>query len=87
MTERHGGQWRPRPDVQVSIGDKTNTTNVKTNSREQLEVLVKRLKTELSREREERNFYQMERDRMDSFWEVTQREIGELKAEVRLKDR
>ena len=87
MTERHGGQWRPRPDVQVSIGYKTNTTNVKTNSREQLEVLVKRLKTELSREREERNFYQMERDRMDSFWEVTQREIGELKAEVRLKDR
>ena len=50
-------------------------------------MLVKRLKTELSREREERNFYQMERDRMDSFWEVTQREIGELKAEVRLKDR
>jgi hypothetical protein len=36
------------------------------------------LQEELQRERDERNYYQMERDRIDTFWEVTRRELGTL---------
>ena len=64
---------------------------------------VRRLQEELQRERDERNFYQvkeksgknikiksshqLERDRIDTFWEVTRRELEETRAEVRVKDR
>ena len=34
------------------------------------------MQEELQRERDERNYYQMERDRIDTFWEVTRRELG-----------
>ena len=56
-------------------------------SRDQLEGHVRRLQEELQRERDERNFYQLERDRIDTFWEVTRRELEETRAEVRVKDR
>ena len=36
------------------------------------------LQEELQRERDERNYYQMERDRIDTFWEVTRRELGNV---------
>jgi len=52
-----------------------------------LEGHVRRLQEELQRERDERNFYQLERDRIDTFWEVTRRELEETRAEVRVKDR
>ena len=48
---------------------------------------VARLQGTLDRERDERNFYQLERDRVDTFWEVTRGELGETRAEVRVKDR
>ena len=56
-------------------------------SREELLKHVARLQGTLDRERDERNFYQLERDRMDTFWEVTRGELGETRAEVRGKDR
>ena len=56
-------------------------------SRDQLEGHVRHLQEELQRERDERNFYQLERDRIDTFWEVTRRELEETRAEVRVKDR
>ena len=56
-------------------------------SREELVKHVARLQGTLDRERDERNFYQLDRDRMDTFWEVTRRELGETRAEVRGKDR
>ena len=56
-------------------------------SRDQLEGHVRRLQEELQRERDERNFYQLERDRIDTFWEVTRKELEETRAEVRVKDR
>ena len=56
-------------------------------SRDQLEGHVRRLQEELQRERDERNFYQLERDRIDTFWEVTRRELEETRAEGRVKDR
>lgn len=40
------------------------------------------LREELEREREERNYFQLERDKMYGFMETTQRELEHLKAEL-----
>ena len=41
----------------------------------------------MEREREERNFFQLERDKIHTFWEITRRQLDERKAEIRNKDR
>jgi hypothetical protein len=41
----------------------------------------------LDREREERNYFQLERDKINTFWEITKRQLEEKKAELRNKDR
>jgi growth arrest-specific protein 8 len=41
----------------------------------------------LDREREERNYFQLERDKVNTFWEITKRQLEEKKAELRNKDR
>lgn len=46
-----------------------------------------RLREELDREREERNYFQLERDKVTTFWEITKRQLEERKAELRNKDR
>ena len=46
-----------------------------------------RLREELDREREERNYFQLERDKVNTFWEITKRQLEERKAELRNKDR
>merc|ERR1712002_255700 len=48
---------------------------------------VKRLREELEREREERNYFQLERDKVNTFWEITKRQLEEKRAELRNKDR
>ena len=53
----------------------------------QLEAHVQRLREELDREREERNYFQLERDKVNTFWEITKRQLEEKKAELRNKDR
>ena len=53
----------------------------------QLEQHVGRLREELDREREERNYFQLERDKVNTFWEITKRQLEEKKAELRNKDR
>ena len=40
---------------------------------------------QLDREREERNFFQLERDKIHTFWEITRRQLEERKAELRNK--
>lgn len=47
-------------------------------TREQLEAFALRLKNELEREREERNFFQLERDKLRTFWEITRNQLGKL---------
>lgn len=42
------------------------------------------LREELDREREERNYFQLERDKMYGFMETTQRELEDLKAELKV---
>lgn len=53
----------------------------------QLEQHIVRLREELDREREERNYFQLERDKIHTFWEITRRQLEEKKAELRNKDR
>ncbi|XP_062996933.1 dynein regulatory complex subunit 4 [Elgaria multicarinata webbii] len=56
-------------------------------SKEQLEDHIGRIREELDREREERNYFQLERDKIHTFWEITRRQLDEKKAELRNKDR
>lgn len=41
-----------------------------------------RLREELDREREERNYFQLERDKIHSFWEITFRKQKEVDSEL-----
>jgi len=54
---------------------------------EQVKEQNRLLKDQLDREREERNFFQLERDKINTFWEITKRQHEETKAELRNKDR
>lgn len=56
-------------------------------TKEQLEEHIVRLREELDREREERNYFQLERDKVNTFWEITKRQLEERKAELRNKER
>lgn len=47
-------------------------------SREQLEKFAHNLRNEMEREREERNFFQIERDKLRTFWEITRNQLGIL---------
>ena len=52
-----------------------------------LEEHIVQIREELDREREERNYFQLERDKVNTFWEITKRQLEEKKAELRNKDR
>nr|XP_046241703.1 dynein regulatory complex subunit 4-like [Scatophagus argus] len=56
-------------------------------SKEQLEEHIVRLREELDREREERNYFQLERDKIHTFWEITERQLEEVKAERKNLDK
>jgi len=60
--------------------DGVSTTEM---TREQLEVFAHRLREEMEREREERNFFQLERDKLRTFWEITRQQLEENRAELR----
>ncbi|XP_034234450.1 dynein regulatory complex subunit 4 isoform X2 [Thrips palmi] len=64
--------------------DGVDTTSM---SREQLEAFSLRLREELDREREERNFFQLERDKLRTFWEITRQQLEENRAQLRNQDR
>ncbi len=53
----------------------------------QLLALRSKLMEELAREREERNYFQLERDKVGTFWDITKRQLEEARAESRTKDR
>lgn len=56
-------------------------------SKEQLMDHINRFREELDREREERNYFQLERDKIATFWEITRRKHEQSKAQLRNKDR
>lgn len=53
----------------------------------QLEEHIVRLREELDREREERNYFQLERDKIHTFWQITDRQLEEAKAERKNLDK
>jgi len=56
-------------------------------SKEQLMEHIARQREELQREREERNYFQLERDKVSTFWEITRRQLENSKAGLRNKAR
>lgn len=48
-----------------------------------MEEHIVRLREELEREREERSYFQLERDKIREFLEISKRSLEELKAELR----
>ncbi|KAF5397534.1 Growth arrest-specific protein 8 [Paragonimus heterotremus] len=56
-------------------------------SHEQLEEHIIRLREELEREREERNYFQLEKDKITNFWEITKHQLEERSSELRNKER
>lgn len=56
-------------------------------STEQLQEKILYLNDSLDHEREERNYFQLERDKINTFWEISKKELEDRKAELRNKDR
>jgi len=56
-------------------------------SEEQLKERIVQLQLDFENEREERNYFQLERDKINTFWEITKKELEDRKAELRNKDR
>lgn len=56
-------------------------------SREQLELYSHKILEEMEREREERNYFQLERDNIRTYWEITRHQLDEARSEVRNKER
>jgi len=67
-----------------TVIDGKSTENM---SNEELTAHIQRIREGLNREREERNYFQLERDKVNTFWEITKRQFEEKKAELRNKDR
>ncbi|KAG7190574.1 hypothetical protein KM043_006666 [Ampulex compressa] len=69
---------------QVDSVDGIDTTKM---NREQLEIYANKILEEMEREREERNFFQLERDKLRTFWEITRQQLDEASATIRNKER
>jgi hypothetical protein len=48
---------------------------------------LKKLQEELAAERMERNYFQIERDKINNYWEISKKELSESKSELLNKDR
>lgn len=68
----------------VDTVDGVDTTKM---NREQLEIYAHKILEELQREREERNYFQLERDKLRTFWEISRHQLDEARAVVRNKER
>ncbi|XP_063378394.1 dynein regulatory complex subunit 4 isoform X1 [Cydia fagiglandana] len=76
-----GGKPKKAP---VIIIDGVDTSDM---TREKLEQFILRVKDELDKEREERNLFQLERDKIRTFWEITRQQLDEARAELRNRER
>lgn len=67
----------------IDTVDGVDTTKM---NREQLEIYAHKILEEMEREREERNFFQLERDKLRTFWEITRHQLEEARATIRYFD-
>lgn len=68
----------------VVIIDDVDTSEM---TRDKLEQFLIKVKEELAKERVERNYFQIERDKIRTFWEIARQQLGEVKTELRNRDR
>lgn len=68
----------------IAVIDGVDTSSM---TREQLEAFAMKLRNEMEREREERSFFQIERDKLRTFWEITRKQLEEAQAVIRNKER
>ncbi|KAJ2954636.1 hypothetical protein O0L34_g2930 [Tuta absoluta] len=81
MAPKAKGPGKKPPPIVI---DGVNTSEM---TREKLEQFVLKVKDELDKEREERNYFQVERDKIRTFWEITRLQLDEAKAELRNRER
>lgn len=67
--------------------DGVPTGDVEAASIEELNQKITTLEKEKNKEEEYRNYMQLERDKINAFWEITKKELDDRKAELRNKDR
>lgn len=53
----------------------------------ELQAKITTIEDDLKKEREQRNLFQLERDKINSFWEISKTDLETLKCELRNKDR
>ncbi|CAB3233787.1 unnamed protein product [Arctia plantaginis] len=82
MAPKGKGKGVKKPPVIIIDGVDTSEM-----TREKLEQFTLKVKEELDKEREERNYFQLERDKIRTFWEITRQQLEEAKAELRNKER
>ncbi|KAF4091845.1 hypothetical protein AMELA_G00041720 [Ameiurus melas] len=69
-----------------STVEEKSITVVQGPSKEQLEKQIIQMREELEREQKERNYFQLERDNLQGFWEISKSQLEEKKAEIRNRD-
>ncbi|KAJ3188149.1 Dynein regulatory complex subunit 4 [Gaertneriomyces sp. JEL0708] len=82
-----GGTAKSKRDTKSAKGKGADDAADAGKSKTDLEAEIKRLTEELAAEREERNFFQMERDKITSFWDITKNNLAQARAELLNKDR
>lgn len=68
------------PKARANAANAPNSVDITKMTKEQLEAYSARLLEEMEREREERNFFQIERDNMQTFWDITKQQLHESRA-------
>lgn len=86
-----GGGNKPSKKAQQSAGGQSGDGGGEsTDVLKQLQIAQAELeqkRRELEEEKERRNYFQLERNKINSFWEIEKRRVEELEAELRNKDR
>lgn len=65
-------------------GKNSAAVDITKMTKEQLEVYSAKLVEELEREREERNYFQLERDNIQTFWDITRQQLQESRSHNRV---
>ncbi|KAI9090804.1 growth-arrest-specific micro-tubule binding-domain-containing protein [Phlyctochytrium arcticum] len=83
-----GGTAKSKRDAKSAKGGaKADDGGGEGKSKADLENDLKTLTDELTNERDERNYFQLERDKITSFWDITKNELSQTKADLLNKDR
>ncbi|KAF7255079.1 hypothetical protein EG68_07440 [Paragonimus skrjabini miyazakii] len=85
--KRKGGKKKGKKSSKSKTPTVVDGVSTVEMSHEQLEEHIIRLREELEREREERNYFQLEKDKITNFWEITKHQLEERSSELRNKER